>query len=279
MFAVSKSRLVAAIAASACAWTSQGMAQSISKSGSTLTVKGTTGVDNLTLTGSTAGAIAVLNNRNSQTTAFTGIQRINVDLLGGNDVLNLVSLDLNGGIASVKMGADNDAVTASGTNDASLSLDGELGNDDITVSGTVSGDVALYGGIRDDIIDVSGTTFDGDLYVDAQGGEDDVYYDGTTVFGLTHLDLGPGADLAEGSGALFMDDVEIIAGLEDDQVNNSNSTYEGNLFVDLRGGDDNYNELSSFVGGDYHIDGGPGTDHVDHTGTVVVGSTSTTSIE
>ena len=70
----------------------------------------------------------------------------------------------------------------------------------------------------------------------------------------------------------------IITGLGNDDLFNSANIFAADLFVELRGGADDYEELGSTINGDYHVDGGAGGDSFDDTGTVVVGSRTTTSV-
>lgn len=123
----------------------------------------------------------------------------------------------------------------------------------------------------------SNSDIGGDLWVDAQAGDDEILYDSLIVQRRTRIDLGAGHDYAAGSSAIFRDDVVLIGGLGDDDVLNYFNSYAFDLFVDLRGGADVYEERASYIGGDFDADGGAGNDSFDDTGTVVVGSRSTKS--
>ncbi len=280
MFRFGKSSYVAMAAALFAVWTSPAISQDYTQSGSTLLITGSTGSDNLSVTGGAAGAVVVTDNENAEVETFSNISRINIDLRGGNDLLSLSNIDLNGGLISARLGADNDSVVVTGSLDADVILDGELGDDDVDLSGgvTVLGSLDIYGGIRDDVIDLTGVGVNGDLWIDAQAGDDDLTFDGLAVGGRTRIDLGAGVDFATGAGAVFDDDVVLIAGLGNDDILNSLNTYNGDLTVDLRGGDDDYAELDSFVNGDYRVDGGAGNDDFNDTGTIVLGSRSSTSV-
>jgi large repetitive protein len=275
-----KCGFIATVAAAVCAWTNLGIAQDFSVSGSTLTVKGDTGADNLTFTGGLLGEVVVTDGQGNEIDAFADIDRIEIDLRGGGDLLTLADLALDGGFVGVKLGADGDDVFVTGLIDADLILDGEGDADLFDLSGgaTITGDLEIYGGLRNDDILLTGVVVNGDLLVDGQAGDEELNFDGLAVDGRTRIDLGVGDDSAVGSGAAFIGDVELIAGLGTDDVFNDANVYDGDLTVSLGGGEDDYEELGSTVNGDYHVNGGAGDDDFDDTGTVVVGSRTTTSV-
>lgn len=280
MYGLKSSGFLGALTAAVLAWTNVGVAQEFSVSGSTLRIRGEADSDNLTLSGGAIGDVLVTDGDGNEIDAFSGINRIEVDLRGGEDVLTLTDLALDGGSVSAKLGADGDDVFVTGLIDADLLLDGEGDADRLDLSGgaTITGDLDVSGGLRNDDILLSGAVVNGDLWVDGQAGDEELSFDGLTVDGRTRIDLGPGDDSAIGTGAVFVDDVAIIAGLGNDDVFNTANLYGGNLTVDLGGGADDYEELGATIDGDYDVDGGAGDDDFDDTGTVVAGSRTVTSV-
>lgn len=260
---------------------SSAMSQEVSQSGSVLTVIGDTDRDDVTIVGTGPGIVTVTNNQGGDSEDYTGIDTVQVDLRTGDDTLSISNLDLNLGFVNVALGFGEDEVFGSGPFNADVLINGEAESDDINLSAgvTVIGSLGVYGGLRDDEIDLTGVGVDVDLFVDAQGGEDEVYFSGLLVSGVASIDLGAGADYAAGTGATFTDDVQMIAGLGDDTIENSTNVYSGSLFVELRGGDDDYSELAANIVGDYSVDGGPGNDNFDDTGTIVGGTRTVNRVE
>jgi len=257
-----------------------GIAQDFQVSGSTLIITGDRDADDLTVSGGALGEVFVTDSQGTEIDSFSGIRNIDIDLLGGRDLLTLNNLALDGGVVSARLGADEDDVVVLGLIDADLILDGETEDDfiDLGRGVTVTGDLDVYGGLRNDFINLNGAGVQGNLWVDAQAGDDELLYDGLVVDGRSRIDLGVGHDNAAGTGAIFGNDVEYIAGLGDDDVFHSTNAYNGDLRVDLRGGDDAYAERSGFVDGYYHVDGGACDDDFDDSGTVVIGSQTTNSV-
>jgi hypothetical protein len=275
-----KSGFIATVAAAMCAWTNVGVAQEFTVSGSTLRIRGETDADNLTVTGGLLGEVVVTDGQGNELDTFGDIDRIEIDLRGGGDVLTLVDLALDGGFVGVKLGADGDDVFVTGLIDADLILDGEGDADLFDLSGgaTITGDLDVYGGLRNDDILLTGAVVNGDLWVDGQAGDEELTVDGLVVDGRSRIDLGVGDDTLLGSGATFTGDVLIIAGLGSDDIFNDANIFDGDLTVELRGGDDDYEEIGSTINGDYDVDGGPGDDDFDDTGTTVVGSRTVESV-
>ncbi len=275
-----RSGLIAAIASAAFACGNTGFAQDFSVSGSTLRIVGDSDDETLVLTGGAPGEVIVTDGNGDEIDAFDGIRQIDIDLRGGEDVLTLSNLALDGGFISANVGLAGDAVFVTGLIDADLVLRGGGDADLMDLSGgtIVTGNLDIYGGVRSDDVILTGLVVTGDLWVDTQGGDDELLFDGLTVDGRTRIDLGAGDDDAGGTGATFNDDVVIIAGLGSDDLFNSANVFTGDLFVDLRGGNDDYEELGSTIDGDYDVDGGAGNDSFDDSGTVVLGSRSTKSV-
>jgi Calpain family cysteine protease/RTX calcium-binding nonapeptide repeat (4 copies) len=239
-------------------------------SGGLLTVTGTTGNDQITISQSgTSWTIA--NGSDWSVTKTMKVTRLSVNAGNGDDTVTI-----NSSVtvpATLLGGAGNDTITSNGT--GTVSINGGAGNDSLTggsSTDTLNGDIGddtLVGGAGADLL-IGGA---GNDSLSGNGGNDDLqgglgnntlsggagtdvldFTDHTATQGLV-IDMGAGTATMTGESDTFSSDFEkLCAGQGNDSINGTS----GNDIINGEGGNDTINGL----GGDDQIWDGAGNDVV-----------------
>jgi Ca2+-binding RTX toxin-like protein len=190
--------------------------------------------------------------------AEAALDRLQLNLLGGNDVLNAAGLAAGSPLLVVDGGAGNDQLTGSAAADELLGGDG---NDTLLGSG---GTDVLRGGLGNDVL----TGGDGDDQMFGDDGDDRLIWnpgDDTDVF-----EGGAGIDTAEVNGGGAAEVFTLTANgdrVRIDRVNPAPFSVDAgtmeNVVINMNGGDDQFSaagNLSALV--KLTVDGGAGNDSI-----------------
>jgi Ca2+-binding RTX toxin-like protein len=223
----------------------------------TLTVTGTAGNDNITISADPTNVSVVINAGPAQTFSTPAVLRTSVLAGDGNDIVSMFvpqTIDLH---ATIRGEAGNDSLIGSDTND---SIDGGAGND--TLDGQRGSDI-LRGGADNDVLLANP---DGHDILDGGAGPFDLAQIGVAG---SHTLLNDEWFFEPGSGALNPNratvvgtnhDDDIFLGRDNIQIDGYTLSFNGQTTawnVDARGGDDH---VEIFDTSDVTVLGGNGND-------------------
>jgi len=240
--------------------------------GTTLTIKGSVGIDDLSITeamalGSGDGLpqADVLVTPNNGTTldgstdpaTFSGVLKLKVNLGNGSDVLDVTDLDFAENQVTLNAGPGDDQVTMTNVTTGIFKFVGSAGNDTFDLAschlGTtkVTGasgiltmpatstyfhDLTLKGGPEGDVVNWTDVTVDFIFKPNFSGGNDLVTFTDSTVGTTVTIKLGGGNDHFTDDGGNYGEFVSLVAGAGDDEIVFEDSTIGNDLNAKLGAG-------------------------------------------
>ncbi|HEX5011551.1 MAG TPA: hypothetical protein VFY71_14235 [Planctomycetota bacterium] len=240
--------------------------------GTSLTIKGSAGVDDLTIegvVGLTDGEaptpVDVLVTPNNGSTlngatdpvTFPGVLKLKIVLSAGSDVLHVTDFDFASNPVTLNAGPGDDQVFLTNTITGAFKFIGSSGNDTFNLSGSHLGstkvtgssgvltmpavstyfhDLKLTSGPEIDVLNWNDVTVDFNFKLNTGGGSDLVTFTDGTVGAETTLKLGGGNDEFTDDAGDYGEFVTMIAGGGDDDVVFEDSLIGNALNVKLNGG-------------------------------------------
>jgi len=260
--------------------------------GSLLVIKGDSLSNQITINQNAAGDIVVsgqagtlINQRASVRFPRVQLNALEINMYGGNDVVNLRNLRV-GNDVFVNLGAGADRIASLAAAPivvgANMTVEGGEGNDVVRLEGTaIGGDLSIEGGTgvlnaamtnlmvyntltvigddANDIVNLTGTVAGGNVSIETKKGADRVTVSDLTAF-LLAINTDEGVDVVTLDGITVDEDLGVFTGTGNDTVLMLDLIVNKNLTVSVDAGDDRVSGADVAVAFDAVFEGGIGTD-------------------